>query len=280
MKKMKLNITRNRTDKSTSVTALNVKLPLHLNQSVRMLHALIESDVPVAIPSELLGVFKYLQSYFELNLIEAPDVRRWLSRVSLDHAEPNCRVGDILRPLIFPHAVVDRCRSLWSTERAIGYQFVGLMTRKRHKVFSDWLERAVPNSTVDLPSGEVCIENPRIHIQASQTGRQFPAKAWDEAYFQQLSNCRFTLCPDGDYSWTYRFFEAVLCGSIPVVETDCDVYSGFHYLHFDDAISDHADDEAWAQANYDKAKVLLTIERNLLNETLLFEAAHHTTAVT
>lgn len=47
---------------------------------------------------------------------------------------------------------------------------------------------------------------------------------FDEEYFSILSRSEFTLCPAGDAPWSMRFFEAILAGSIPVVENS--VHSG------------------------------------------------------
>ena len=40
----------------------------------------------------------------------------------------------------------------------------------------------------------------------------------DDAYFQIMGETEFTLCPAGDSPWSYRFFEAIACLSIPVVD--------------------------------------------------------------
>jgi hypothetical protein len=67
-------------------------------------------------------------------------------------------------------------------------------------------------------------------VMASEQGRRFPVKVWDEAYYNTLGRTQFVLCPNGDYVWTYRFFESVLCGAIPVVEEPCAAYEGFDYV--------------------------------------------------
>merc|ERR1719245_2083405 len=36
----------------------------------------------------------------------------------------------------------------------------------------------------------------------------------------------FTLCPGGDFSWSHRWFEAILAGSIPVIHSEQEDYSG------------------------------------------------------
>lgn len=70
-------------------------------------------------------------------------------------------------------------------------------------------------------------------IWSSERGRSFPIKAWDEDYFRLLSQAEFVLCPSGDFVWTYRFFEAILCGAIPIVQAACPLYEGFHFLRAD-----------------------------------------------
>ncbi len=36
-------------------------------------------------------------------------------------------------------------------------------------------------------------------------------------YFRVMRASRFTLCPAGDHPWSMRFFEAIMCRSIPIV---------------------------------------------------------------
>ena len=37
-------------------------------------------------------------------------------------------------------------------------------------------------------------------------------------YWDMMQRAKYVLCPDGDFVWTYRFFEAVACGAIPIIE--------------------------------------------------------------
>jgi hypothetical protein len=41
---------------------------------------------------------------------------------------------------------------------------------------------------------------------------------FDEEYFRLMSESEFTLCPAGDAPWSMRFYEAILAGSIPILE--------------------------------------------------------------
>jgi len=43
---------------------------------------------------------------------------------------------------------------------------------------------------------------------------------FDETYFRTLCSSEFTLAPAGDLPYSYRFVEAILCGSIPIVDQE------------------------------------------------------------
>lgn len=74
-------------------------------------------------------------------------------------------------------------------------------------------------------------------------------------YFQLLRSSQFTLCPAGDLPWSMRFFEAVMCGSIPIVSdrhhtgrNDLERQIGYHaYLPEEE----HIYDEALVEENLD-----------------------------
>mmetsp|Transcript_20651 Transcript_20651/g.43962 ORF Transcript_20651/g.43962 Transcript_20651/m.43962 type:complete len:287 (-) Transcript_20651:60-920(-) len=42
---------------------------------------------------------------------------------------------------------------------------------------------------------------------------------FDAAYYQTMVDSNFTLCPGGDHPWSMRFHEAILAGSIPVIDS-------------------------------------------------------------
>lgn len=67
----------------------------------------------------------------------------------------------------------------------------------------------------------------------SERGRNEQLKGYDEVYYSMMSSARRIVCPDGDFVWTYRFFEAVACGCIPVVEHLHPMYEGFIFEMID-----------------------------------------------
>ncbi|MGB5326518.1 MAG: exostosin family protein, partial [Pseudomonadales bacterium] len=102
----------------------------------------------------------------------------------------------------------------------------------------------------------------------SDRGRKFPIKAWDNEYFKVLANSEFVLCPSGDYVWSYRFFEAALCGAIPIVEESCNAYNGFRFLTFNDEISDLKWSKVDSEHNFKTCVESITVPSSVLNEEI------------
>jgi hypothetical protein len=84
-----------------------------------------------------------------------------------------------------------------------------------------------------------------------------------------LAWSQFVLCPPGDYVWSYRFFEACLCGAIPIIHDVAPVYEGFQYLRLghDDLAACSRSVEA-AQHNLRRATELLTAPRDILSSAI------------
>jgi hypothetical protein len=80
-------------------------------------------------------------------------------------------------------------------------------------------------------------EKDNIRIIFTSKGRNFPEKAWDSEYYDELLCSQFVLCPNGDFVWTYRFFEAIMCGAIPIIEDRCDIYEGFYFYDMKDPVN-------------------------------------------
>ncbi len=73
-------------------------------------------------------------------------------------------------------------------------------------------------------------------------------------FFALMRNSRFTLCPAGDLPWSMRFFEAIMCRSIPVVSdlehagrNDLERSIGYTVYLADD---EHVYDEAIVEENF------------------------------
>lgn len=68
-----------------------------------------------------------------------------------------------------------------------------------------------------------------------------------------MCKSKFTLTPTGDCPWSYRFFEAIMCMSIPVVETQSnDRYKNDYFYYVDGDRKSHVYDKQKALDNYNR----------------------------
>ena len=233
-----------------------------LIQQIRLVHAIAESSAEIAVPADQLDKFSILRERFGLKLATARPADPSLAPfVIVDHKTPSTAVGSIVRPLIFPRAIVDHCRSLWPSARAHRYSFAGLMTENRRALIEGWMAgRAdgAPALAAKTNFGDFVrrqlirwrgADRQRrigdVTLWSSERGRRFPTKAWDEDYFAMLADSEHVLCPTGDYQWSYRFFEACLCGAAPIVEEGSPLYEGFRYR----LMTDTRDAAPWSSAD-------------------------------
>jgi len=77
---------------------------------------------------------------------------------------------------------------------------------------------------------------------------------FDESYYKVMSNSKFTLCPAGDVNWSMRFYEALMCKSIPILldrtgyRTIQEAELDYKYYTLNDELEFVED---WADQNYD-----------------------------
>ena len=103
---------------------------------------------------------------------------------------------------------------------------------------------------------------------SSNRGRKFPIKSWDDDYFKVLGDSQFVLCPSGVCVWSYRFFESILCGAIPIVESNCEAYEGFRFKYMTDDASTFVWTKEDAEYNYNLCIERITIAPEVLKSTL------------
>ena len=270
--------------------ALAVNLPLEYIQAIRLTHALMESDYVVHIPKEHQDKFSLLKDIFDLKYQIGIDEIPVLNSLKFNHTSPSSHIGSLERTLIFPKAAFDYCRKLWVDKRNIKICFAGLVTEKRKATLQKWYGKSFPNCRLKLPTKEslaIRLANKLLRqlnlatlssthkkelngivFWSSTRGRVFPVKAWDEEYFRLLADSEFVLCPSGDYVWTYRFFESIMCGAIPIIEEYCPIYEGFRYFTMDDSISSLTWSEEDVIHNYKLCFERLTIPEEELNEEI------------
>jgi hypothetical protein len=260
------------------IGAFHVRAPYHLIQGIRLVHALMESSYRVHVPSEHADKFSRLREVFGIDFAIGADATPELPSVTISHAEPLTLIGSVQRPLIFARAIPERCRQLWSADRCVRFSFVGLITDKRRAVLEEWGRRSAPPRSWTMNSlvrgivqrarwsdAAVRIRSTEVAIWSSERGRQFPGKSWDEEYQAQLGRSQFVLCPNGDFVWSYRFFEAALCGAMPIIEQYCPLYEGFRYRTMEDpaAACDWRLEDA--EHNFALCRSRLTVSRDELD---------------
>jgi hypothetical protein len=270
------------------INSFALSLPLEYIQSIRLAHALMETKYRVYIPLTHEEKFIALKKRFNARYSmtdQSADYRsiQVLPGLKVVHSQPQTCVGSIERPLIFPHAVVSHCRRIWFDRRDIRFSFAGLVTESRKVVLEQWVEKNFDllNLNLSQPSppskfqhfqsrlarklGLISTSAPvesrlgEIVFWSSTRGRSFPTKSWDHRYFNLLAKTQFSLCPRGDHVWTYRFFEAALCGSIPVIEAYDPIYSGFRFRTLEESPQQFVWSQVDAEHNYALCRERLTI---------------------
>lgn len=270
----------------SSQATLRIALPFNI-QGVRFSAALMESSRRIAVPANQEVAFAHLGKYLPISFqADEPGLAR-LTDLVVDHASPCCRLGSLVRPLIFPRSMVVRLRKGWRSCRSWHLSFAGLLTPQRRDFFKRFLA-GIGKARVPLPFrddwpaklwratlGKAAqsfgwqSREMRLTVRGSGRGRTVPLKFWDEDYFELLSDSEFVLCPDGDYAWSYRFFEAVLCGAIPVVQSRCDIYNGFSFRVMEETcVAQLEYSSEIAERNFAAAEHLLTVPADLLEAEL------------
>ena len=76
-------------------------------------------------------------------------------------------------------------------------------------------------------------------------------------YYASMCSSKFTLCPGGDEPWSIRFFEAIMCKSIPVVECishtgRCQSEYDIGYTTVNKDETPHVYDQSIVESNFEK----------------------------
>lgn len=253
---------------------------INLIQEVRVLQALSELGVEIILPFKQKYKFITLRSKFGMKLNSSGDASHFLSKsLVVNHEIPETNIFGISKPIIFPKSIVDYLHSNWKEIRLNKFSFAGLITNKRQSLIQQWMDKNLDdlNYTLEFENSvfksvlnkitkylRIPLTNETRYgdllVWNSTRGRVFPGKSWDEAYYQTLLNSKFVLCPNGDYIWSYRFFESILCGAIPVIEESCAAYNGFKYRFMSEVI----DSNDWS-AEDAKHNYLLAIDRLIIS---------------
>ena len=251
-----------------------------LIQKIRAIQALSELNIDLIIEPSEEEKYRLLRDYFKMQY-KVEDQLKFISTkeiLKIDHSLPSTSLFNIDKPLIFPKSIFLYLKNKWQLDQKdINYSFCGLITPKRKRTLEKWIEKSL-NKKILLPDSNRLIlklkkkvfsylnlqrllinKYGNLHIWSSNKGRIFPVKSWDKNYYNFLLKSKFVLCPSGDYVWTYRFFEAIMCGAIPIVEESCPSYQGFKYYSMNDDINNLNWDEEIINFNYNLCLKRLTL---------------------
>jgi len=153
--------------------------------------------------------------------------------------QPGAGSADVL---VFPRSHVEAALHFSSaaTGRDVDFNFVGrvvsrqaVVTRNRKWVVdfakehftnrSLYLDTTAPHRNDYKTLGEWDRSSTNggflpMEAMARQAKNQCAMARCDASYYRNLARSAFTLAPAGDQPWSQRFFEAILAGSVPVVQ--------------------------------------------------------------
>lgn len=226
------------------VNILNVDININLIQEIRFIHSLLDENYILHFNNEtytkLEPLLKKYPKNVKIGLNNSLD--NISNHLSINHTKPEIIFKNNYKRLIFPKSLIEYCENYY-TEKISGIFFSGLITPNRKSIINSL------STHTNIP----------LIVKNSSRGRTFPQKSYDIDYFNEMSKFKFILCPNGDFVWTYRFFESIMCGAIPIVEQSCDIFEGFKYFSVNDVITDDKWDINIIKSNIDLLKKNFTI---------------------
>ena len=131
-----------------------------------------------------------------------------------DHLNGCNYINKLKIPVTFPLYIKDYIEKL-EKQKLFDYNFIGVITPKRN-----WVMKYKKDNSI---------------IQRSNRGRIKEKYTIDTEYYDILCKSKFTLTPTGDCPWSYRFFEAILSLSIPILEKNSnDIYMKDYFCYYED----------------------------------------------
>jgi hypothetical protein len=159
--------------------------------------------------------------------------------ININHKNPSTNIqGKFKAPLIYPKYIQKKYFKS-DEDKLDQLYFRGLLTKDRlwdclrcFVVLNDF--KAVLKLIISVlkRKREFIVQTSKVYFCFTARGRNKDFKFIDNEYFEEMRRFRLIYCPKGVYVWTYRFFEAIQLGSIPVVKDSCDLYSSFNYLNY------------------------------------------------
>lgn len=137
----------------------------------------------------------------------------------------------ITYPIIFPMERLNSINKLKDdTPKNNSYYFRGLLTDRKNWIL-DFKNREDSSITFNNNG-----RNPNLKYE------------FDVEYYRGMCSSKFVLCPTDVYPWSYRFFEAIMCESIPILDdNELDIFS--QQFKFYRKSQNHKYNEEWVKYN-------------------------------
>lgn len=161
--------------------------------------------------------FPTLQSFYTQRSLAEQNITM-PKNLACNHQAGTCTLGGRTFPVLFPHYLTETARSLrCQPEKRTGYFFQGVTQQHASTARKHLLKQFYGRNDTTI-----------IH---STRGRQPRVKyTVDTNYLRGLCCAKFALTPTGECPWSYRFFEAIMCHTIPVIaETDYDIFAPYFF---------------------------------------------------
>jgi|ETNmetMinimDraft_24_1059892.scaffolds.fasta_scaffold00683_9 hypothetical protein len=141
-----------------------------------------------------------LQEYYARQACEEIDLIN--PKIEINHLNGETIINGKVYGIVFPRALINYCKSLWG-ERVNEFYFKGNISKNRK-----WIKQY-------------------SNIYESDRGRDKNLKySIDYEYYTSLSRTKFSLSPVGGCPWSYRMFESIACGAIPILgDNDMDLFA-------------------------------------------------------
>jgi len=141
-----------------------------------------------------------LQEYYARHACDEINLNN--PKIKIDHLNGKTIINGKSYDIILPRSLISYCKSLWD-ERVSEFYFKGVIAKNRK-----WIKQY-------------------DNVYESNRGRDKNLKySLDKDYYKSLAKTKFALSPIGGCQWSYRMFEAIACGAIPILgDNDIDIFA-------------------------------------------------------
>lgn len=210
-------------------------------QEIRAIHSIMEYKKSILIEQDerIINIFNFLSKYFR-NVRITTNLNKESEnyKVYVNHLIPNVIFENKTYPLLFPIEFIDRFINL-NTNKDLDFVFIGQITKnrilsllkfallqKKYSLMAKTFLTIIKMVLKQTREGSVVCKNDLFIF--TNRGRNEINKYFDEDYFSILLRAKYVICPSGDYDWTYRFFEAIICFAIPYAQS-LELYQNYSF---------------------------------------------------